>query len=75
MARSVRIHILAVEDRPGKPLLIYVRKTLGLVETIVQEVMKRRPGWGRSDLRVLEYGGRRRWKFQWVDRTLQEETS
>ena len=55
--------------------MIYVRKTLGMVETIVQEVMCRRPQWGRSDLRVLEYGGRRRWKFQWVDRTLQEEMS
>lgn len=70
----MRIHILPVEDRPGKTLLIYVRKYLGMVETIAQEVAQRRPQWGRGDLRVLEYGGRRCWRFRWADRNLQEET-
>lgn len=69
----MKLHVLPPAGRAGGALLIHVRKTLGAEESIVNMVAEKRPQWGRQDLRVLEYGGSRRWRFQWSDETLVEE--
>ena len=66
-----RFHVFPLDGNPREALLVVSRDEGQLVRVLGDLIMTKRPSWGRSALRVLEYGQpEARWVLDWETREL-----